>query len=487
MSHCRVVHKKSNIRLPMMQRSRNSRAQDYACSEICQDVDAMAPVLANEREDWGDERIQVSDSDSEVDYLAISPEVTDAVPDMVLVSGESYCSCDRRDEPSSEALLQGSQPLDGCQCGEEEQGFDWVWDEGVKSNAAYLSCDNRKVSFHSEYSCGTAAIRGTKELVDGQHFWEIKMTSPVYGTDMMVGIGTSEVNLNKYKHSFCSLLGMDEDSWGLSYTGILQHKGEKVNFSSRFGQGSIIALHFDTWHGTLTFYKNRRCIGVAATRLQNKKFYPMVCSTAAKSSMKVIRSCYTPTSLQYLCCSRLRQQWSDSPDTLSVLPIPPGLRHLLRNTMGWVFTLNKGNVDQSEDLVEELAEDLANDVKNDMVEEVKKNLVDNLTDDLAEDLGNDLTEDLADDLFEDIALEYAGDLPNDLQLETSPCLSPCLSSTSTLSACSSPSPVPNPCLCPIFLPSAHACCCQSLCPCPPTPPGSESDSEDFQRKRCRWV
>lgn len=48
-----------------------------------------------------------------------------------------------------------------------------------------LSCSNRKVSFHSEYSCGTAAIRGAKALGDGQHFWEIKMTSPVYGTDMV--------------------------------------------------------------------------------------------------------------------------------------------------------------------------------------------------------------------------------------------------------------------------------------------------------------
>lgn len=38
-----------------------------------------------------------------------------------------------------------------------------------------------------EYSCGTAAIRGTKELGEGQHFWEIKMTSPVYGTDMVSG------------------------------------------------------------------------------------------------------------------------------------------------------------------------------------------------------------------------------------------------------------------------------------------------------------
>ena len=48
-----------------------------------------------------------------------------------------------------------------------------------------MTCDNRKVNFHTEYSCGTAAIRGSKELADGQHFWEIKMTSPVYGTDMV--------------------------------------------------------------------------------------------------------------------------------------------------------------------------------------------------------------------------------------------------------------------------------------------------------------
>lgn len=35
----------------------------------------------------------------------------------------------------------------------------------------------------------------------------------------MVGIGTSDVNLDKYRHTFCSLLGKDADSWGLSYTG----------------------------------------------------------------------------------------------------------------------------------------------------------------------------------------------------------------------------------------------------------------------------
>lgn len=43
--------------------------------------------------------------------------------------------------------------------------------------------------------------------------------------------------------------------------GLLHHRGDKTSFSSRFGQGSIIGVHLDTWHGTLTFFKNRKCIG----------------------------------------------------------------------------------------------------------------------------------------------------------------------------------------------------------------------------------
>jgi len=148
--------------------------------------------------------------------------------------------------------------------------FDWVWDGNSRSTTTLLSCDNRKVNFHSEYSCGTAAIRGSKELDEGQHFWEIKMTSPVYGSDMvnlyasshnsdllvlchgsardpsvehifvselfftsvqMVGIGTFDVNLDKYRHSFCSLLGKDSDSWGLSYTGEIHMLWCPSNFS----------------------------------------------------------------------------------------------------------------------------------------------------------------------------------------------------------------------------------------------------------------
>ncbi|KAM7091563.1 SPRY domain-containing SOCS box protein 3 isoform 1-T1 [Ciconia maguari] len=321
----------------MARRTRSSRAWHFVLSGVRREADTRVVALATGARGWGyDSDGQHSDSDSEPEFSSLSPSIPSAIP----VTGESYCNCENQSEAPYCSSLHALHRVKDCQCGEEDEYFDWVWDDLNKSTATLLTCDNRKVNFHMEYSCGTAAIRGNKELADGQHFWEIKMTSPVYGTDMMVGIGTSDVNLDKYRHTFCSLLGKDEDSWGLSYTGLLHHKGDKTNFSSRFGQGSIIGVHLDTWHGTLTFFKNRKCIGVAATKLQNKKFYPMVCSTAAKSSMKVIRSCASCTSLQYLCCYRLRQLLPDYVDTLEVLPLPPGLKQVLHNKLGWVLSMN---------------------------------------------------------------------------------------------------------------------------------------------------
>ncbi|XP_077595680.1 SPRY domain-containing SOCS box protein 3 [Stigmatopora nigra] len=335
----------------MLRRGRSGRPRPSACSETrhvmdSQMMDSVMSIVA-ETEECQRQTTTLMSDESEVDHQVtsqVTSELTEAVIPSTLapVLGESFCQCACGDDPN--AIFGISTE---CLCGEDDDDFDWVWDQRVKSSGAFLSCDDRKVSFHSDYSCGTAAIRGTRELTEGQHFWEIKMTSPVYGTDMMVGIGTAEVNLEKFKYNFGSLLGHDEDSWGLSYTGLLQHKGEKVDFSSRFGQGSIIGLHLDTWHGTLTVYKNRRCVGVAATKLQNKKLYPMLCSTAAKSSMKVIRACYTPTSLQYLCCTRLRKILPTSADVPTVLELPPGLRSLLHRRFGWVFSITptEGNPD----------------------------------------------------------------------------------------------------------------------------------------------
>lgn len=63
--------------------------------------------------------------------------------------------------------------------------FEWTWDVDNKSAAAEVSPGDREVRFHVNYSSGTAAIRGTHVMSDRQYFWEVKMTTPVYGTDMV--------------------------------------------------------------------------------------------------------------------------------------------------------------------------------------------------------------------------------------------------------------------------------------------------------------
>ncbi|KAF6734715.1 SPRY domain-containing SOCS box protein 3 [Oryzias melastigma] len=423
----------------MLRKGRNSRGQHLVWSETQQDADVMTDVKMSDREEWDQQLVtEISDLESEVDYLAGSQTASDvvALPSTPPLLGENFYSYKPQEELN---LAFGLSSEDLCE--DEDHILDWVWDEQYKSSGAFLSGDSRKVSFHSDYSCGTAAIRGHKELSEGQHYWEVKMTSPVYGTDMMVGIGTSEVNLDKFKYSFGSLLGHDEDSWGLSYTGLLQHKGDKVKFSPRFGQGSIIGVHLDTWHGTLSFYHNRQFIGVAATNLQNKKFYPMVCSTAAKSSMKVVRACYTPTSLQYLCCARLRRMLPCCPDVVGALELPPGLRTLLQTQLFWIFSVTSSTSERETHSQEDAQE------------------------------------------------EEEGSLP------PSPVPSSTSSPASTMSACSSPGPYSETLsetdvyLCPCHMAPQTE---RGACRCPPTPPSSDYDSccsepEDYQCKRCRWT
>lgn len=58
----------------------------------------------------------------------------------------------------------------------------------------------------------------------------------------MVGIGTSDVNLDKYRHTFCSLLGKDEDSWGLSYTGNAGRAAAEGRMAGRAAAGPSVAL-----------------------------------------------------------------------------------------------------------------------------------------------------------------------------------------------------------------------------------------------------
>lgn len=77
----------------------------------------------------------------------------------------------------------------------------------------------------------------------------------------MVGVGTNKADLTSPVNCFCSLLGKDSESWGYSYKGFLQHRGQLKEYSACFKQGSVVGVHFDSWRGTLQFFLDRKPLG----------------------------------------------------------------------------------------------------------------------------------------------------------------------------------------------------------------------------------
>lgn len=225
-----------------------------------------------------------------------------------------------------------------------EEDYCWYWDEKNKSSDVNVQNCGTEAYFHPDYSCGTAAIRGTRQFREGEeHYWEVQMSSAVYGTDMMIGIGSASVNLDRYKSQFCSLIGKDTESWGISYFGTLHHNGKTKDFCKKFERGAVIGCHLDLWKGTLSFYKNGKPLGIAFDGLLGKQLYPMISSTAARTKMKLLCSNMTSFSLQYLCCKEISKTIPSNTNALETLPLPKGLKRYIGWRMDWVLKLNNSH------------------------------------------------------------------------------------------------------------------------------------------------
>lgn len=171
----------------------------------------------------------------------------------------------------------------------------WRWSRSHRSCEVVISGPtNCTAFFHPNWSKGTAGVRGTKVLNNGRHYWEIHLTNRIFGTrlvfrlfisgkckhvlnsvfvahlpnfSMMFGIGTDRTKL--HADSFTNLLGLDANSWGLSHKGIVWHNGTGVRYTKCFKENlaTTIGLLFDGIDGTLTYYKDGICLGVAFREL----------------------------------------------------------------------------------------------------------------------------------------------------------------------------------------------------------------------------
>ena len=231
----------------------------------------------------------------------------------------------------------------------------WSWNLKDKSHEVRLNGDNREAYFHPNWSNGTAGVRGIRILNGGRYYWEINI-SQIFGTSMMIGIGTKHARL--HSDSFVHLIGEDDEGWGLSHKGDLYHQGVSQPYTLAFPNThkqevtTNIGVYFDGISGTLTYFKDSVNLGVAFTGLDKvtEPLYPMISSTAAKTFMTVASMKREFDSLQDLCrCTILKSLYDKR--NVEKLPLPGRLmRYVAEDNVG-----DKHTVDDLPDLINDIS------------------------------------------------------------------------------------------------------------------------------------
>ncbi|VDO04225.1 unnamed protein product [Rodentolepis nana] len=173
-----------------------------------------------------------------------------------------------------------------CKC--KNMKSEWVWDSQCTTPELCLFKDDKTIIFHPKSSNGTSVVRGTELFTSGIHYWEIRVITPLYGTDVMIGVGEKDLCLEGSECKYSSFLGADGHSCGHSYTGGIQYKGSfDYKHVKEFSNRSVVGCLLDMFHRKLYFFVNRELSGRPIT-LKGNAYYPMVCSTAARTGVQLI-------------------------------------------------------------------------------------------------------------------------------------------------------------------------------------------------------
>lgn len=207
----------------------------------------------------------------------------------------------------------------------------WTWNRWERSQEVKLYGNTfRTAHFHPNWSSGTAGVRGTRILNNGRYFWELRLSQRIFGTSMMFGVGTRKARL--HADSFTNLLGEDDNGWGLSHKGLLWHSGRWYHYTKPFreNEATTIGILFDGVAGTLTYFKDAKCLGVAFRGLNEVKeaLYPIICSTAAKTEMTLENTKRDFVNLQDRCRAVIVKRVKSKSD-LDKLMVPPKIRSYL--------------------------------------------------------------------------------------------------------------------------------------------------------------
>lgn len=220
----------------------------------------------------------------------------------------------------------------------------WTWNRHDRSHEVQIYGRGSNASclayFHPNWSSGTAAVRGTRVLNNGRYYWELELSQRIFGTSMMFGIATRKARL--HADAFVNLIGEDENGWGLSHKGRVFHAGKWAYYTKPFKENvaTTVGILFDGIAGTVTFYKDGVCLGVAFKGLHKirENLYPIVSSTAAKTQMTLTVMKRDFVNLQDRCRAVIVSHLTSHKDLdrLAVEPeqqIPPTIKRYLAEAM----------------------------------------------------------------------------------------------------------------------------------------------------------
>ncbi|XP_050306895.1 SPRY domain-containing SOCS box protein 3 [Anthonomus grandis grandis] len=224
----------------------------------------------------------------------------------------------------------------------------WTWDKDDHSHEVILTGKNSRVArFHPNWSSSTAGARGTRILNGGRYYWELQLSRRIFGTSMMFGIGTRKASL--HGDTFVNLLGIDNHSWGLSHKGLIWHNGNWSYYTKPFRENvtTRIGVLFDGITGTLTFYKDGQCLGVAFRGLNEIKepLFPMISSTAAKTQMVLENMRRDFVNLQDRCRAVIVKTLRCKQDVKELF-LPPRIQAFISEVI-------EDNLEQSEDVTKD--------------------------------------------------------------------------------------------------------------------------------------
>lgn len=209
------------------------------------------------------------------------------------------------------------------------QKLNWKWDisDNNKKDVVLYSNDPQVVMFHPSKSFGTSAVRCDRPLSKNAFtYWQITLSDRIFGTSIMIGIGTKEAKLSSI--GYLNLLGIDANSWGLSHKGYLWHNNKSKPLTKAFDENKCVKIGclFDGFKGRLAYFINDVYQGVAFDNIKVVKkqvktsdnmnneydgdeeieyLYPMISSTISQCIMKLDFCYQTFPTLQEICRSNV--------------------------------------------------------------------------------------------------------------------------------------------------------------------------------------